>query len=295
MKLNPETCAFGIGSRKFLGFLVSQRGIEVNHDKIKAIEDILDQLTSMKEVQRLTGRLAAVSTFISRSSEKCHHFFSLLKKKNVFVWTPECQQALKDLKREWSIVHIPREEKVEADALANLGSSTEMKGSDSGTVVQLLHSGWMWTATAKFGIPKQIACDNRSQFIRSKVTKFLEGLRIKKITSSSYHPTANGKAKTTNKVIIQNLKKKLEDAKGKWLYELSGALWAYRTMAKSSTGETPFSLMYGSEALIPVEVGEPTLRFSRANEEANNEAFLVKLDLLEEHQDLTYVRIVAQK
>ncbi|XP_075086306.1 uncharacterized protein LOC142169013 [Nicotiana tabacum] len=58
-------------------------------------------------------------------------------------------QALLERFREWSIVHIPREEKVEADALANLGSSTEMKGSDSGTVVQLLHSGWMWTATAK--------------------------------------------------------------------------------------------------------------------------------------------------
>ncbi|XP_070036423.1 uncharacterized protein [Nicotiana tomentosiformis] len=51
--------------------------------------------------------------------------------------------------------------------------------------------------------------------------------------------------------------------------------------AKSSTGETPFSLEYDAEALIPVEVGELTLRIFRANEEANNEAFLVKLDLLD--------------
>ncbi|XP_070042721.1 uncharacterized protein [Nicotiana tomentosiformis] len=92
----------------------------------------------------------------------------------------------------------------------------------------------------------------------------------------------------------RGLGSELEDAKGKWPDELPGVLCAYWTTTKSSTGETPFSLVYGLEALIPVEVGEPTLRFSRANEEANNEAFLVKLDLLEEQWDLAYVTMVAQ-
>lgn len=99
MKLNPEKCAFGVSSGKFLGFLVSQRGIEVNPDKIKAIEDIPDQLSNVKEFQRLTGRLAALSRFIFRSSKKCHRFFALLKKKNNFEWTPECQQVLRELKK----------------------------------------------------------------------------------------------------------------------------------------------------------------------------------------------------
>ncbi|XP_070052102.1 uncharacterized protein [Nicotiana tomentosiformis] len=130
---------------------------------------------------------------------------------------------------------------------------------------------------------KDIACDNGPHFIDSKVTKFLEGLKIKRIASSPYHPTSNGQAESTNKVIIQDLKKKLEDAKGKWPDDLLGVLWAYRTTAKLRMGETPFSLVYGSEALMLVEVGEPTLRFSRANKEKNNEVFLVKLDLLEEH------------
>nr|XP_033513851.1 uncharacterized protein LOC117278486 [Nicotiana tomentosiformis] len=66
IKLNPEKCAFGVGSGKFLGFLVSQRGINIKPNKIKVIEDIPDQLTSVKEVQRLTGRLASLSRFISR-------------------------------------------------------------------------------------------------------------------------------------------------------------------------------------------------------------------------------------
>ncbi|XP_070002360.1 uncharacterized protein [Nicotiana sylvestris] len=66
-------------------------------------------------------------------------------------------------------------------------------------------------------------------------------------------------------------------------------------MAKSSMGETPFSLVYDSEDLIPMEVGKQTLRFSRANEETINEPLLVKLDLLEEHHDLAYVGMVAQR
>uniref|UniRef100_A0A1S4A6E8 Protein NYNRIN-like n=1 Tax=Nicotiana tabacum TaxID=4097 RepID=A0A1S4A6E8_TOBAC len=99
MKLNPEKCEFEVSFGKFLGFLVSQRWIEVNVDKIKDIEEMSNQLPSVKEVQRLMGRMVDLSRFISRSSEICHHFFSLLKKKNNFDWAPKCQQALRHLKR----------------------------------------------------------------------------------------------------------------------------------------------------------------------------------------------------
>ncbi|XP_075077117.1 uncharacterized protein LOC142163868 [Nicotiana tabacum] len=107
-----------------------------------------------------------------------------------------------------------------------------------------------------FRIPKEITRDNGPQFKGSKITKFLEGLKMKRITSSPYHPSANGQPESTNKVIIQNLKRKLEDAKGRRHEELPGILLAYRTTAKSSTGEMPFSLVYGAEALIPVEINE---------------------------------------
>ncbi|XP_070031881.1 uncharacterized protein [Nicotiana tomentosiformis] len=96
-------------------------------------------------------------------------------------------------------------------------------------------------------------------------------------------------------MIIQNLKKRLEAAKGRCLEELPGVLWAYQTMAKSSIGETPFSLVYGAEALILVEVGEPTLRYFQANEETNNEVMLINLELLDEHMDLAHIRTAAQK
>ncbi|XP_059292068.1 uncharacterized protein LOC132045492 [Lycium ferocissimum] len=110
MKLNPEKCAFGVRSGKFLGFMVSNRGIEINPDKIKAIEDI-EVVNNIKGVQKLTGRIAALSRFISRSSDKSHRFFSLLRKKNDFDWTPECQEALRELKRYLSsppLLHTPK-------------------------------------------------------------------------------------------------------------------------------------------------------------------------------------------
>uniref|UniRef100_A0A2N9IZQ4 RNase H type-1 domain-containing protein n=1 Tax=Fagus sylvatica TaxID=28930 RepID=A0A2N9IZQ4_FAGSY len=96
MKLNPSKCAFGVYSGKFLGFMVSQRGIEANPDKIKAILEMQPPKTS-KEVQRLTGRVAALNRFMSRSTDKCLPFFKTLKK--AFEWTDECQQAFEELKK----------------------------------------------------------------------------------------------------------------------------------------------------------------------------------------------------
>lgn len=81
MKLNPEKCAFGVSSGKFLGFLVSNRGIEVNPAQIKAIKEIPDMLTNKKEVQRLTGRIATLRRFFSKSSENVLNSFRLLKSK----------------------------------------------------------------------------------------------------------------------------------------------------------------------------------------------------------------------
>ncbi|XP_019240583.1 PREDICTED: uncharacterized protein LOC109220575 [Nicotiana attenuata] len=98
MKLNLEKCTFGMASRRFLGFLVSQRGIEVNPDQIKAIDAIPETLNSKKHVQKLTGRIAALSRFISRSYDRCHKFFNVLRKDHGLQWNEECIEALRKLK-----------------------------------------------------------------------------------------------------------------------------------------------------------------------------------------------------
>ncbi|KAL0404303.1 UNVERIFIED_CONTAM: hypothetical protein Sradi_2071100 [Sesamum radiatum] len=97
LKLNPGKCAFGVSGGRFLGFMVTQRGIEANPDKIKAILN-MGPPTNINEVQRLTERIAALSRFISKSVEKGLPFFKTLRKVKNFEWTEECQQAFKDLK-----------------------------------------------------------------------------------------------------------------------------------------------------------------------------------------------------
>ena len=95
MKLNPAKCAFGVSGGKFLGFIVNHRGIEANSDKIKVVLD-MPSPSGIKEVQRLTGRIAALIRFVSRASDKCQPFFQVLKK--AFQWDAKCEEAFTALK-----------------------------------------------------------------------------------------------------------------------------------------------------------------------------------------------------
>ena len=96
MKLNPSKCVFGVTTGKFLGFMVSQRGIEVNPEKVRAIIELGPPRT-VKEVRSLNGKIAALNRFVSKSTDKCLPFFRILRKS--FEWTDECQKAFEDLKK----------------------------------------------------------------------------------------------------------------------------------------------------------------------------------------------------
>ena len=95
--LNASKCSFGVGSGKFLGYMVTHRGIKVNLDQIKAINS-LQPPQNPKEVQKLTGMAAALNQFISRSVDRCRPFFLLMKKWKGFEWTEECALAFQQLK-----------------------------------------------------------------------------------------------------------------------------------------------------------------------------------------------------
>ena len=96
IKLNPGKCVFGVVLGKFLGFMVSQRGIKANPEKVQAIINMASPKT-VKEVQKLTERIAAINRFVSRATDKCLPFFKTLKQ--AFVWTDKCEAAFKKLKR----------------------------------------------------------------------------------------------------------------------------------------------------------------------------------------------------
>jgi len=87
MKPNPSKCAFGVSSGNFLGFMVSQRGIEADLDKNQAMLS-MEPPKNIKEVQSFTGRVAVLNKFVSKATNKCLPFFKVLKK--AFKWTNEC-------------------------------------------------------------------------------------------------------------------------------------------------------------------------------------------------------------
>ena len=95
MKINPAKCVFVVVLGKFLGFMMSQRGIKANSDKVKAIIEVKSPKT-VKEVQSLTRKVATLNKFISRAIDKCMSFFKVLKK--AFHWNDECEVALAKLK-----------------------------------------------------------------------------------------------------------------------------------------------------------------------------------------------------
>ncbi|XP_025618967.1 uncharacterized protein [Arachis hypogaea] len=97
MRLNPEKCAFGVQGGKFLGFMLTSRGIEANPEKCKAILNMTSPKT-IKEVQQLAGRIAALSRFLPAVSTRSHLFFQTILKNKQFQWTPECETAFAKLK-----------------------------------------------------------------------------------------------------------------------------------------------------------------------------------------------------
>ncbi|XP_073120297.1 uncharacterized protein [Henckelia pumila] len=97
VKLNPEKCVFGVRGGKFLGYMVTDRGIEANPEKVQAIQS-MSAPRNLQEVQRLAGRIAALSRFISRSAHRSLPFFKVLRKAKKFEWDDECGKAFDDLK-----------------------------------------------------------------------------------------------------------------------------------------------------------------------------------------------------
>ncbi|XP_061338845.1 uncharacterized protein LOC133285605 [Gastrolobium bilobum] len=134
----------------------------------------------------------------------------------------------------------------------------------------------------RFGIPGEVITDNGTQFTDAKFRALMNSLQIRHHFTAVEHPQSNGLVESTNKMLGKGIKKRLETHKGAWLENLDNVLWGYRTTAQSSTRETPFRLTYGAEAMIPVEIGEPSWRREHVTEVTNNQHLKEALDLLDE-------------
>nr|XP_009593075.1 uncharacterized protein LOC104089799 [Nicotiana tomentosiformis]XP_016440979.1 PREDICTED: uncharacterized protein LOC107766671 [Nicotiana tabacum] len=143
--------------------------------------------------------------------------------------------------------------------------------------------------------PDRESCDNGPQFTGKKIVEFFGKWHNKRILSNPYHPAGNRQAESSNKSILNIMKKKLEEAKGLWLEILPEVLWAFRTTLKMSTGETPYSLVYGKKIVTPIEVREPNLRYSHESGTSNDESRRRELDEIGERRDMVYIRMLSQK
>ena len=151
---------------------------------------------------------------------------------------------------------------------------------------------FLWkNIVTRFGVPRTIISDNGLQFDSKSFRRYCCDLGIMNKYSTPAYLQGNGQGKTVNKVIVNRLKKSLDDAKGKWVEELSHVLWMYRTTPRRSTGETPFSMTYGIEAIIPLETGFPMLRTSTFNSSDNNGLLEKSLDLIEERRESAMVQL----
>ncbi len=142
----------------------------------------------------------------------------------------------------------------------------------------------------RFGIPRCLISDNGTQFDSGPFREFCSEFGIKNYFSSPTYPQGNRQAKSSNKTILNAIKKRLEKAKGRWVKELANVLWTFRTTPRNSTIEMPFSLTYGVEAIIPLEIGLPTLRSEEFDLENNEHTLAKDLDLTQERKDLVMIR-----
>ena len=171
---------------------------------------------------------------------------------------------------------------VEAEALA--------------TITETKVQNFVWkNIICRFEIPRTIISDNGRQFDSEAFRSFCSNLGIRNKYSSPGHPQPNGQTEVTNRTLLKIIKSRLVGAKGTWPEELPNVLWTYRTTMRTPTGETPFNLTYGIEAVIPVEVGLTSLRREFFDKQDNDDQLKQNLDLVDEVRDQAAQRMAKYK
>ncbi|KAI5327446.1 hypothetical protein L3X38_026842 [Prunus dulcis] len=136
----------------------------------------------------------------------------------------------------------------------------------------------------RFGIPESITTDRGSSFISRDMLNMAEAFKFKLLQSTPYYAQANGQAESSNKVIINIIRKMLEKNPKQWHEKLSETLWAYRTSKREATGMTPYALTYGHDAILPMEIAVQSLRIAHQHHltgEDYSQAMLLELEELD--------------
>ncbi|XP_073121820.1 uncharacterized protein [Henckelia pumila] len=200
---------------------------------------------------------------------------------------------------------FPRTENEKTDHLARLASSMGeppdpgLKGRElvsqlenlDDIIAEVLEGYW------RYGIHKYLtkgSLDNERQFCGLKVRAWCKEMKIEQVFTSVSYPQGNGKVEVTNRTIVQALKTRLDTAGGKWVDELPSMLWSYQTTTKSGTGETPYNMVYGTEAVFPDDIGQESARIIAYSPD-NKNLREMDLDLVEESRARAATRLVGYR
>ncbi|GKD20213.1 reverse transcriptase domain-containing protein [Tanacetum coccineum] len=318
MKLNPKKCTFGAVEGTFLGYMISPEGIKPCPDKKEAVLRLPSPRT-IKEVQSLNGKLASLNKFLSKSAEKSLPLFKTLKKcikKSDFHWTPEAEQAFRQLKKtlvgtthagstqtkggiDWPQAKLypngkaspstgfrsQEVTKIIVCSVVAVGGDRGEVGNGSGAGLILTNpEGTEFTYALRFQFT---ASNNEAEY-----EALIAGLRIAaqmRVRNVHYArmTTIRGGQSHAAGILLAN------HASGCTGYDTQinpPYPWAHRTMIKSSHSDTPFSLTYGIEAIIPTEIRIPTYSTTVVDAMHNDEELWLNLNLLEERRKCAAIR-----
>ncbi|KAI5316920.1 hypothetical protein L3X38_036627 [Prunus dulcis] len=145
----------------------------------------------------------------------------------------------------------------------------------------------------RFGIPESITTDRGSSFISRDMLDMAETFKFKLLQSTPYYAQANGQAESSNKVIINIIRKMLEKNPKQWHEKLSETLWAYRTSKREATGMTPYALTYGHDAILPMEIAVQSLRIAHQHNltgEDYSQAIIYRSTMGPEPKNLSHIQ-----
>ncbi|XP_077251991.1 uncharacterized protein LOC143891254 [Tasmannia lanceolata] len=194
----------------------------------------------------------------------------------------------------FEVIRIPRTQNAKADVLSRLAASgyTTL----GGICMEFLQRSSIKSEAAEIMQVENEPCwmDEIIDYLRNGKLPEAKKEARKRFTSVA-HPQTNGKTEVTNRILLQGIKKRLDEKADRWADELYHVLWAYRTTPRTPTGESPFNLSFGTEAVIPVDIGTPSPRVTSFDEQLNGDGLRANLDLLEEVREESRIRVAAYK
>ncbi|XP_073298456.1 uncharacterized protein [Primulina huaijiensis] len=156
---------------------------------------------------------------------------------------------------------------------------------------------WIFLSDGKWG--RHCICPlmgrgdwNFGQFCGEKVRAWCEEIKTQQLFTSVAYAQGNGQVEVTNRTIVHALKARLGEAQGSWADELPSVLWSYKTTTNTTTKETPYSMVYGTEAVLPTKIGQESSRITRYGS-YNDNLRAMDLDLVEEKKERARVRMNA--